>query len=432
MLQSRRGRLSAFCILYISEGIPYGFTTTAMVAFMRIEGLSLEQIGGLVAALFIPWSFKWLVAPVIDIVKLRRFGGRKAWISVCTAMMIVTLAIAATVDFVENFQLLLWMVVLNNFFCATQDVAIDSLAVSTLKKDELASGNGYMFGGQYFGIALGGGGAIYVSSFWGINGALFFVSSLLFVNLLFILFFIVDEDAKTQEPVQSEGKISHFLATLVDFGRETYAGFIKSGSGPRFGLLFALLPVGAMALAYALLGTIQVDYGLTETQISKLSFAIAVTSAVACVIGGLLGNRYGAKRITMMCYAATIIPTVALAWQISSVGLTNIPIGLFQALILGHALVFGLGYGVRIALFMGMTNPAVAATQFTAYMALSNVAISMGNYWQGVVAERMDYAAVLYLDAAIVLFVLCVFPFLKDRQVDQPEKEPLREQSISV
>ena len=432
MLQSRRGRLSAFCILYISEGIPYGFTTTAMVAFMRIEGLSLEQIGGLVAALFIPWSFKWLVAPVIDIVKLRRYGGRKAWISACTAMMIVTLAVAATVDFVENFQLLLWMVVLNNFFCATQDVAIDSLAVSTLKKDELASGNGYMFGGQYFGIALGGGGAIYVSSFWGINGALFFVSSLLFVNLLFILFFIVDEDAKTQEPVHSEGKISHFLTTLADFGRETYAGFINSGSGPRFGLLFALLPVGAMALAYALLGTIQVDYGLTETQISKLSFAIAVTSAVACVIGGLLGNRYGAKRITMMCYVATIIPTVALGWQISSVGLTNIPIGLFQALILGHALVFGLGYGVRIALFMGMTNPAVAATQFTAYMALSNVAISMGNYWQGVVAERMDYAAVLYLDAAIVLFVLCVYPFLKDRQVDQPEKEPAREQSVPV
>jgi PAT family beta-lactamase induction signal transducer AmpG len=72
MLHSRRGRLSAFAILYISEGIPYGFTSTAMVAFMRIEGLSLEQIGGFVAALFIPWSFKWLLAPIVDIVKLRR------------------------------------------------------------------------------------------------------------------------------------------------------------------------------------------------------------------------------------------------------------------------------------------------------------------------------------------------------------------------
>ena len=78
MLDSRRGRLSAFGILYFSEGIPYGFTSVAMVAFMRIEGLSLAQIGAFVAALFVPWSFKWLWAPVIDIVKLNRFGGRKA------------------------------------------------------------------------------------------------------------------------------------------------------------------------------------------------------------------------------------------------------------------------------------------------------------------------------------------------------------------
>ena len=432
MLHSRRGRLSAFAILYISEGIPYGFTSTAMVAFMRIEGLSLEQIGGFVAALFIPWSFKWLLAPIVDIVKLRRFGGRKAWISACTIMMILTLAITATVDFVENFRLLLWMIVLNNLFCATQDVAIDSLSVSTLKKDERASGNGYMFGGQYFGIALGGGGAIFVSSLWGINASLFFVSSLLFVNLLFILFFIFDDDAKTLAPPRRVSKFAHFVGTLGAFVRETYTGFIESGSGPRFGLLFALLPVGAMALAYALLSTLQVDYGLNETQISQLSLAVALTSAVACIVGGILGSRFGAKRITTICYVATVIPTIILAWQISSIGLTNIPIGTFRTLILAHALLFGMGYGVRIALFMGMTNPAVAATQFTAYMALSNVAISMGNYWQGMVAERMSYSTALYLDAAIVILALCVLPFLKDREEKRPEAVALREQSVTV
>jgi predicted MFS family arabinose efflux permease len=71
---------------------------------------------------------------------------------------------------------------------------------------------------------------------------------------------------------------------------------------------------------------------------------------------------------------------------------------------------------VRIAIFMGMTNPAVAATQFTAYMALSNVAISVGNYWQGAVAERMNYQTALYVDAALVILALCVIPFLKNRE----------------
>lgn len=128
MLTSRKGRLYAFGIMYLSEGIPYGFATTAMVMFMRMQGLSIEQIGAFVAAVLLPWGFKWVWAPLIDIVKLNRFGGRKAWIMVCTAMMIVTLLIMAAVDFVANYKTLVWMVILNNIFCATQDVAIDSLA----------------------------------------------------------------------------------------------------------------------------------------------------------------------------------------------------------------------------------------------------------------------------------------------------------------
>lgn len=39
-----------------------------MVAFVRQQGLSLALIGTFVAALFLPWSFKWACAPVIDLV----------------------------------------------------------------------------------------------------------------------------------------------------------------------------------------------------------------------------------------------------------------------------------------------------------------------------------------------------------------------------
>jgi PAT family beta-lactamase induction signal transducer AmpG len=46
-----------------------------MVAFMRQQGLSLALIGTFVAALFLPWAFKWAWAPVIDLIKLHRFAG---------------------------------------------------------------------------------------------------------------------------------------------------------------------------------------------------------------------------------------------------------------------------------------------------------------------------------------------------------------------
>lgn len=131
LIESTRGRMLTFGPLYLSEGVAYGFSATAKVAFMRTEGLSLSQIGAFTAALFVPWSFKWAWAPIVDLLRLRRVGGRKAWISLCTAMMIVTLVTLALIDFRTEFRVLLWMIVLNNLFCATQDVAIDSLAVGT-------------------------------------------------------------------------------------------------------------------------------------------------------------------------------------------------------------------------------------------------------------------------------------------------------------
>ena len=101
---------------------------------------------------------------------------------------------------------------------------------------------------------------------------------------------------------------------------------MQSGRGPQLGLLFALLPCGAMALAFAILGTLQVDYGLEQADIAKISVLNTVAAGAGCVIGGLLGDRFGIKKVMAMFYCLTALP----------------------------------------AIFMGMTSPAVAATQFTA------------------------------------------------------------------
>jgi len=416
LLSTTRGRFLTFGLMYISEGIPYGFTSTAMVAFMRTEGLSIEKIGMFVAALFLPWAFKWILAPIVDVVKLNRFGGRKAWIVICTTMMIVTLLVTAAIDFVENFQLLMIMIVINNIFGATQDVAIDSLAVSTLKEDERARGNGFMFGGQYLGIALGGGGAIFVYSIWGFNIALMFVSLLLLLNLIFIILFVQDPAAQNQVVQKEENTLADLLGTLSKFMREVYLSFFKSGRGPKLGLLFSLLPVGCMALAYAILGTIEVDYGLSQTQIAEVSIYNTISAAAGSIIGGVLADRFGQKKMMGLFYLLTTIPTLVLAFQISKVGLTAISIQLLFTVVIAHGFLFGMTFGVHAAIFMGMTNPAIAATQFTAFMAMSNLAISIANLWQGMVAERVGYAMVLYLDAFIMLIPLAVIPFLRTRE----------------
>lgn len=44
------------------------------------------------------------------------------------------------------------------------------------------------------------------------------------------------------------------------------------------------------------------------------------------------------------------------------------------------------------------------------------MAISIGNYWQGIIAESMGYAVVLYLDALFAMLVILVIPFLRERE----------------
>jgi hypothetical protein len=66
LLATRKGRLTAFFLLYVTEGIPLGFTATAIAAQMRRGGLGPEAIGLFVGSLYLPWALKWAVGPFVD------------------------------------------------------------------------------------------------------------------------------------------------------------------------------------------------------------------------------------------------------------------------------------------------------------------------------------------------------------------------------
>src|SRR5580765_910000 len=138
-LATRNGRLAAFFFLYLTEGIPLGFTAIAIATQMRRQGVSPAQIGAFVGSLYLPWAFKWAVGPFVDVFSSDRFGRRRTWIFFMQLGMCATLLIAMGVDFVGQIGLFTAVIFLHNAFGATQDVAIDALAVSVLPEDERGS-----------------------------------------------------------------------------------------------------------------------------------------------------------------------------------------------------------------------------------------------------------------------------------------------------
>jgi PAT family beta-lactamase induction signal transducer AmpG len=85
---------------------------------------------------------------------------------------------------------------------------------------------------------------------------------------------------------------------------------------------------------------------------------------------------------------------------------------------LAYSVFQGLMYSTTTAIYMDVTNPLVAATQFTAYMALGNLAISYSATWQGIAIEAWGYPKTMLIDAFFGLLFLAVLPFTRKRPGD--------------
>jgi len=421
MLDSKAGRLSTFGLLYVSEGIPLGFAAVAMAAYMRREGLDATLIGAFVASFYLPWAFKWAWAPLVDLIGLKRYGGRKAWILLCQGLMIVTLWGVAQIDHAQNFDLLITLVIIHNIFAATNDVAIDSLAVNALHPDERGQGNGFMFGGAYLGQGLGGGGAMFVADRLGFGASFNYVALLLLGVWLFTLFFVRDPTLGSAVTEKTSAVLRKFKESLVGFLTELKVGFFKSGPGPLVGVFFALLPFGAMSLSSAVSTTLQVDIGMAAAQIAELNIYNTVISAFGCIVGGWLADKLGRRKMLADYYAMTTIPVVYMAMLVSGdAGIAAVSVTQYFAAAIAFSLFMGMHYGTSAAIFMGLTNPAIAATQFTGFMALRNLTISYTNAWQGAAVDRFDYGTMFYIDAALAILPILVIPFLRERKATGP------------
>jgi PAT family beta-lactamase induction signal transducer AmpG len=141
----------------------------------------------------------------------------------------------------------------------------------------------------------------------------------------------------------------------------------------------------------------------------------------------------------------TVIPTLWLAWTMQQAhwimpidpNAPNRPLPsaalvfTFWAAVIAFNVFQGLYYGVRSALFMDVTTPAVAATQFTAYMAMANLVISYTSWWQGLSIVRWGYPITLGLDAAFGLVVLFFLPFMTPKRAADAAAVPEVSRAVS-
>ena len=422
LLATRRGRLFAFFSLYITEGIPLGFAATAIATQLRRQGVGPAEIGAFVASFYLPWAFKWAFGPFVDVFRSRRFGHRRGWILLTQVMMALTLLSLAAVPLPQGLALMTAVLLVHNTFGAIQDVAIDSLAVNTLAEHERGLANGLMFAGAAVGQAIGGAGVLLMIGLVGLQFSFVFVAAVILAVTGFIVLPMKEAVIRNLPPAPGGGTWRAAGSEMKQFAVRSFRSFLGT-RGAFSGVFFAILPAGAMSLGLSLQSNLAVELGMNDEQVAVQTLWASIISAACMVGGGMLSDKLGRRRTLFVYLAGMSLPVLYLMWVLQSHGyvMPRTPGGpvlpeLVTALwiaTLTYAVFQGLMYGTRSAIFMDVTNPVVAATQFTAYMAMMNLAIAISASWQGVAVEAWGYPVTLAVDAAIGLLCLLLLPALK-------------------
>jgi PAT family beta-lactamase induction signal transducer AmpG len=385
--ESRLLRFAAFTLLYLAQGLPWGFIAVGYVVLLADAGASSADVGVAMGMAYLPWSFKILAGPLLDLVPRTRFGRRRPFIVAAELLMGLTLLSLLFFDPSTDLYAIGVVLFLHNTAAAVQDVAVDALAVDLLEEEERGRANSFMWAGKSAGVALGGGGGTVLAGIIGWNG-LFVVLALAVWGIMLVPL-LCAEFPPGEDGVAAPADTLDFDTLRQSFGFAT----------PWLGLLVAFAtPAGYAMIGPVLTRMMRADLGFTDVQIGTVSGMIEPMAGVlGALIGGFLADRFGVRAVmgTAMAWVAvmlvvfgfgeTLWPSFAAvaAWTV----LFNLGVYAYNAASLGY--------------FMSLSNPAIGATQFAGFMAATNLCYTMVSPLGGQLADSWG-VGVLFLFAGVV------------------------------
>jgi len=382
-----------FALLYFAEGAPIGFIWWTLPTLLRADGVAVEAIAGLTSLVVLPWSLKVVWAPLVDVLARGRVRLRLV-IGLAQLAMAATLLPVAFVDAARELELLTVLLVAHAFFAATQDVAVDALCIATVPVEERGSINGFMQAGMLFGRSLFGGAALVVASSVGRTPmVLAMVGVLVGVAVAVLAFGPV-------APGRGHSGIGELVAAARVALRRRHV---------RVGLLFALTAAAGYQGVTSVLGPFLVDHGIGQEAIGVFfgvgSVSAMVTGALA---GGMLADRFGRRRVILGGQGVVVLG-IGLAVATTTDG-TVAPIT-WSGLVAMYAGI-GLFTAAMFARFMDHTDPRLGATQFSAYMASTNLSEAWSTRLTGTLVTRSGYPTAFLTVTALGVLALPLLAWL--------------------
>ncbi len=360
LLLSRRGRRLFFTALYLSEGAPIGFIWWALPTKLRAAGMDVGTITSLTSLLVLPWVFKFLWAPLIDGIRTPRWTLR-SWIVTTQLLAGLFLLPLLALDLSTDIVILVPFLLLSTIAAATQDASIDALAIATVPPAERGSVNGWMQMGMLVGRSALGGGALLLDQRFGLAPVVLLLVAVVWSTTLLV---VTASASPSPDPERRDVRAS--MRAIVPRLRNAL-----QSRRTWFGLLFAGVAGAGFEGAGAVAGPLLIDRGFTQAQVGTF-FALpsVVAMALGALAGGTVADRIGPRRAVTLFLLLLSGSLLVLAGI--DAGLTAQPeVWLLPAMTVLYGCI-GMFTASSYALFMDITDPALGATQFSAFMGATN------------------------------------------------------------
>jgi len=386
------------CVLTgFSSGLPLFVLLTLIPAWLRREGIDLDTIAGLSAAQ-IPYTLKFLWAPLLDRYAPVGFGRRRGWALVSQVALLGCLAAFGAVNPHDSLGALAGLALLVALFGASQDIALDAYRRELLADSELGLGNSLFINAYRVASLVPASLALILAdSGWSWPAVHTCVAAFMGVGILTSL--------AMPEPALEEGRPRTFFETVV----EPFLEFFQR-LGVRGGfavLLFMLLYKLGDSMATTLSTPFYIDLGFTLTEIGA---TVKLVSLWASVTGGLLGGALMLKiGINRALWIFGVVQLVAILGFAALAEIGN-NLGALFAVVTFEYLGVGMGTAAFVAFIARSTSKRYTATQFALLTSLTGVPRVLIGAKVGALIELMGYTNFFLACAVIAIPGLLLLP----------------------
>ena len=365
-----------------ASGMPLYLLIQLVPAWLRDSGVSLTEIG-LFALVGLPYTWKFLWAPLMDRVKLP-LGLRRGWMLLAQVTLIVTIGFLGSIDPLTQTAWVATLAVVIAVLSATQDVAIDAYRRELLPDEELGFGNSVHVQAYRISSLIPGSLSLILADNLPWSQVFWITAAFMGVWVLLSL--------GVREPIR-EARPATNLRTAV---LEPFLEYVQRRGWQSFILALAFMVLYKLGdnMATALSTPFYLDLGFSKTEIGLVAKNAALWPAIfGGLLGGVLMIRLGINRALWLFGAVQMASILGYAW-LASMG----PILWILAAVIGFEyLGVGLGTAAFTAFIARESSKTFAATQFALFTALAALPRSLANATTGVIVEHIGWVPFFFV-----------------------------------